>query len=179
MTPEVSDFISGSLEDTDKYIEVSDGHHVTAKQKGQVQIKMCNYNGMNFIATLHNVLLAPDLCDRLSSIITLMNSGHTCLFHKGFCTVYFVAEKNNAVTLPHSAQRKHAFLGKIKDMSKKNILPARKEISLELMHQRLGHRSTRSLISGDTANVWEDVELRIDPDHFCTSYNISSMNKKG
>ena len=46
------------------------------------------------------------------------------------------------------------------------------------MHQILGHRSTRSLIAGDTANVWEDVELRIDPDHFCTSCQISSMNKK-
>ena len=84
MTLEVSDFISGSLQDTDKYIEVADGHHVTSKQKGQVQIKMCNNNGKSFIATLHNVLLAPDLCDRLFLIITLMNEGHTCLFAKGF-----------------------------------------------------------------------------------------------
>ena len=38
MTPEVTDFIPGSLEDTDKYIEVVDGHHVTAKQKGSVRI---------------------------------------------------------------------------------------------------------------------------------------------
>ena len=34
MTPEVTDFIPGSLEDTDKYIEVADGHHVTAKKRG-------------------------------------------------------------------------------------------------------------------------------------------------
>ena len=27
-----SDFILGSLEDTDKYIEVADGHHVVANQ---------------------------------------------------------------------------------------------------------------------------------------------------
>ena len=33
MTPEVSYFIPGLLEDTDEYIEVLDGHHVTAKQK--------------------------------------------------------------------------------------------------------------------------------------------------
>ena len=84
MTPEVQDFIPGSLEDTDKYIEVADGHHVTAKQNGQVQIQMCDDNGKTFIATLYNVLLAPDLCDRLFSIITLMNAGHTCTFHKGF-----------------------------------------------------------------------------------------------
>ena len=94
----------------DKYIEVADGHHVTAKQKLQERIKMCDDNGNPFIATLHNILLAPDLCDRLYSIITLMNSGHTCLFLKGFCTVYFGAKENNAVTLTHIAQRKHEFL---------------------------------------------------------------------
>ena len=33
MTPEVTDFIPGSLEDTDKFIEVADGHHVTAKKR--------------------------------------------------------------------------------------------------------------------------------------------------
>ena len=63
--------------------------------------------------------------------------------------------------------RKYAFIGKIMESSKKN--PKRKKIALELLHQRLGHRSTRSLISGDTANVWEDVELIIDPDPFCNS----------
>ena len=80
MTPEFSGFIPGTLEDTDKCIEVADGHHVTEKQKGQVQIQMCDNNGKTFIATLYNVLLAPDLCDRLFSIITLMNAGYTCLF---------------------------------------------------------------------------------------------------
>ena len=63
-------------------------------------------------------------------------------------------------------------------MSKEKQSPARKKIDLELLHQILGHRSTRSLLSGDTANVWENVELRIDPDPFCTSCQISSINKK-
>ena len=144
MTPEVTDFITGSLEETDKHIEVADGHHVTAKQKCQLQIKMCDDNGDPFIATLHYVLLATDLCDRLFSIITLMNSGHTCIFHKSFCTVYFGAKVNNAVTLPNSAQSKHSFLGKIKEMSKTKKLPARKIIDLELLYKILGHRSTIS-----------------------------------
>ena len=39
MTPEVLDFIPGTLEDTDKYIEVADGHHVTAKQKVKYEYK--------------------------------------------------------------------------------------------------------------------------------------------
>ena len=93
ITPEVPDFIPGSLEDMDKHIEVADGHHVTEKKKGQVQIKFCDDNGDTFIATLHNVLLAPDMCNILLSIITLMNSKNTCLVHKGFCTVYFSDEQ--------------------------------------------------------------------------------------
>ena len=119
MTPEVTDFIPGSLKDTDTFIEVTDGHHVTAKQKGSVCIKMCDDNGKTFFATLYNLLLAQDLCDRLFSIVTLMNAGHTCLFHKGFCTVYFRAKEDNAVTLPHSVVRKHAFSGKSMESSKK------------------------------------------------------------
>ena len=98
MTPEVTDFIPGSLEDRYEFIEVADRHHVTAKQKDSVRIKMCDDNGKTFVATLYNVLLTPELCDRLFSIITLMNSGHTCLFHKGFCTVYFGAKEDNEVT---------------------------------------------------------------------------------
>ena len=176
MTPEVTDFIPGSLEDTDKFIEVADRHHVRVKQKGSVRIQMCNDNSNKFIPTLYKILLAPDLGDRLFSIIMLMNAGHTCLFHNGFCTVYFGAKEDIAITLPHSAVRKHAFSRKNMVKSKKN--PSRKKIALELLHQILWHRSTRSLISGDTDNVWEDVELRIDPDPFCTSCKISSMNKK-
>ena len=62
------------------------------------------------------------------------------------------------------------------ESSRKN--PKRKKIALELMHQRLGHRYTRSLIAGDTENFWEDIDLRIYPDPFGTSCKIYSMNKK-
>ena len=114
MTPQVTDFIPGSLENTDKFIEVADGHQVTEKQKGSVRIQMCNNNGKKFIATFYNVLLAPYLCDGLFSIVTLINAGHTYLFHKVFCTVYFGAKEDNSVTLLHSAQRKHVLQEKIR-----------------------------------------------------------------
>ena len=115
---------------------------------------MCDDHGDPFIATLHNLIWAPDLCDMLFSIITLMNSGHTCLFHRGFCTVFFGKKDKNAVTLPHIAQRKHALWGETKEMSNTVILSSRKKIALKLLHQILGHRSTRSLLAGDTSNVW-------------------------
>ena len=49
--------------------------------------------------------------------------GNTCLFHKGFCTVYFGAKEKNKVTLPHIPQRTHAFLGEMKKMSKTKKMP--------------------------------------------------------
>ena len=36
MTPDISNFIPSSLEDTDKQIDVTDRHDVTAKQKRKV-----------------------------------------------------------------------------------------------------------------------------------------------
>ena len=69
------------------------------------------------------------------------------------------------------SRRKH---GKVKE--KDNT--SNEEIALELLHQRLGHRSTISMLSGYTSNVWEDVELRIDPERFYTLCQIPSINKK-
>ena len=40
MMPEVQDFIPGSIDNTDKFFKVTDGHHVTSNQKGEIQIKM-------------------------------------------------------------------------------------------------------------------------------------------
>ena len=39
-----------------KFIEVADGHHVTAKQKSSVRIQMCDDNEKKIVATLYNVL---------------------------------------------------------------------------------------------------------------------------
>ena len=49
------------------------------KPKGHVRIKLCDNNRDTFIATLHNVLLAPDLCDRVFLIIASIIFG-TYLF---------------------------------------------------------------------------------------------------
>ena len=58
-------------------------------------------------------------------------------------------------------------------MSKSKNISPRKKVALELLQHRLGHRSTRSLMDGDTENVWQDIELSIDPDPFFTSCQIS------
>ena len=47
MTPEAIDFIPGSLEDTDKFIEVADGYHVTAEKKVQYVYKCATITERN------------------------------------------------------------------------------------------------------------------------------------
>ena len=89
MTPGIYDFILGSWVETDKYIEVADGHFFTEKQTGEVQINMHDNNGKPFIDMLYNVLFAPDLCDQLFSINTLINLVHTCLFQKGLRSLLY------------------------------------------------------------------------------------------
>ena len=63
-------------------------------------------------------------------------------------------------------------------MSKYMRIANTKRIGLELLHHRLGHISARSLIVGDTEKFWKGVKLRLDPNPFCISCQISSTNKK-
>ena len=91
---------------------------------------MIKNNGKPFTVNFYNVILVLHLCDMLFSIITLMNLGHTCLFHKIFCTVYFRYKEGNLVTPPHIAQKKHAVLVKTKEMSKSKIIAHRRKIAL-------------------------------------------------
>ena len=93
------------------------------KQNGKIQIKMCDDNGNPFIATLHNVILAPDLCDRLFSTVTLMNSGHTCSKGITRCTSAIIRKMR---LLWHILHR-----GNIHFWSKQSIYPSQREYHLE------------------------------------------------
>ena len=174
MTQEVSDFIPGSLEDTDKHIEVLYKHHITVEKNITSINKMCDNNKDLFIATLQKLFLSLDLCARLFYIITIMNLGQTCLLHKGFFTVYF-GEKVKMQLHYHIVHKgKHAFWGKsTKCHRQRNYHP---EIKL-LCNSCIKYYVTNPP-DHCTANVWKDIELRIYPNPFCTSDRISSMNKK-
>ena len=45
-----------------------------------------------------------------------------------------------------------------------------------LLYQILIHRSTKSILDEDTDNVLQDIELRVYPEPFFTSYQISTVN---
>ena len=92
---------------------------------------MCDDNLKPFIDMLCKLLLAPDLCDKLFSIIALIDQVNTYLFHKGFCIIFFGDTKYNAVILPHREHRKHAFLVNTKEKKKSQNQIHKKKLSLE------------------------------------------------
>ena len=69
-------------------------------------------------------------------------------------------------------------MGKTKQTSKSTKITPKTKVALGLLHQRLINRYTRSFMTGYAANVWKDIELRIDPNPLCTSGKISSKKKK-
>ena len=69
-------------------------------------------NGKPFIAKLYKVILSPGLCDCLYFHYYVDEFGIYLIFHKYFYTVFFSYNEQSAVALPHSTQRKHAFLVK-------------------------------------------------------------------
>ena len=73
MTPQVSDFIPGSLVDTDKYVEVDDVNYVTAKQKGKIQIKMCDKTEILSSRHCTTYFWHRIFLNRLFLVIMLMN----------------------------------------------------------------------------------------------------------
>ena len=67
-----------------------------------------------------------------------------------------------------SKQRKIQYL-------KKN---PKKKVSLELLHQILGHISTRSLLDLYNEIFWKGIEIRVYPEPLCTSCQIFIINEK-
>ena len=174
MTPFLDDFIPGTMETVDKFVEVADGHYVPGKQQGKVRIRMHDDVGRPFQIVLEEVLYILALAERLFLILMCTDKGHKCLFDNGYCTISFGSEGGNAVTLSQHHEHQRTLPTKIRDQKWK---PARSRISLERLHQRLGHRATRSLIAADTAGLWADTEIWMSPDPFCTSCKIAAISK--
>ena len=111
---------------TDKYVEVTGGSFIKSRHTVEAQMKMRDYNGKTFIATLYNVLFATDFCYRLSFIIASMLLGYTCFFHKGFFIVSFIDHKQNAVTLLQSVKKNSCIFSKNKVNSKNTKASSKK-----------------------------------------------------
>ena len=64
----------------------------------------------------------------------LIYLGYTCIYHKGFYTVLFIVNNQNAVMLLHSANQEHAVLVRTKKKLKRHKKIPKHKFSLGLLH---------------------------------------------
>ena len=94
-------------------------------------------------------------------------------FFKGCFARSFLVPINRESWHCCTVHSKKMCFGKNEGKVKIKNLISKKKFSLKLLHHRLGYRPTRSLLAVYNKNVL----LRVDPDPFWTSCQISTINK--
>ena len=61
------------------------------------------------------------------------------------------------------------------DLRRRNMMARRPMVSLELMHRRLGHRSTKALLLGEDSQMYTDLKITPEQDDFCETCKISTI----
>jgi hypothetical protein len=143
---------------------------------------MYDDNGNVLDAVLHDVMYVPGLSRRLFSITRFARHGHYATILSGSTTLYF-GEQQSPVTLTNDGSRAMAADATVVVENPQHAIPYRrshdhsankKRTSLELLHQRLGHRKCRALLDASEHGVWADTLVHMGPEEECVSCDIST-----
>jgi transposase InsO family protein len=187
MTPRSADLIN-VVEGQNLGVEVADGHIIKCSTTGDVPIKMQDDDGEEFTATLKDIMYVPGLSRRLFSITKFARHGHMAVIKDNGITLYF-EPNSTAVTLSALAggnnlaadirvHQQNAISGEFHatpSARQRDHTNNKKRLSLELLHNRLGHRKCRTLLAAGEHNLWADVTVRMSPESGCLSCGISTI----
>jgi hypothetical protein len=137
---------------------------------------MLDDNNQPLKAILHGVMYVPGLNCRLFSITKFADHGHYAIIRHNAVTLHF-GDLAHPITLPITNGlnvTSHACLPsalpaivnhhEIPSSRSRNKHTNLRRISLELLHQRLGHRKCRTLLAGSENNIWADTTIRMSPE---------------
>ncbi len=167
-------------------VEVADGHIINCSSTGKIIIQMYDDDGVQFSATLTDVMYVPGLSRRLFSITKFARHGHYAIVKHNATTLYFDGANGHPVTiLAHnngntmasdiSVISTTADMENIPSSRNRDHSTNRKRISLELLHRRLGHRKCRTLLAASNHQLWEDTAIRMSPETGCLSCGIATI----
>ena len=168
MTPRLDDLRNIELVDSVN-VQVADGYVVPITHSGDVILNMDDQNGVDFEVTLKRVFYVPGLTQRLLSIPAFSAAhGNSAHIKNSFITLSWHGQK---VTCPISkntnpfftavpAQLKHVGLTT-------NAQDERKALPIELVHQRLGHTKTNTLLYTSQHLCWANVVVVMGPEKLC------------
>jgi len=174
-------------------VEVADAHIIHCSTTGKVKISMLDDHGDPLVAELHGCMYVPGLSRRLFSITRFATNGHHAPITKDNVTLYF-GPQACPVTIPLCNRLNIANNARIvrrpllpwgNTSQEHRLIPdcsvSRrgqnhvKYVNLSLLHDRLGHRAMRTLLSADEHNVWHDTKIRIEPETDCVSCQIAMI----
>ena len=164
-------------EDLDLEVEVADGHIVKCTARGIVEINMIADDGHPLKAYLHGVIYVPGLKRRLFSVTAFASRGHYAIVRKNEIQLMFGQEERpltlmlrNGMPVANNATVKQ-FTTVPEDLKQQS---QKKRIDLELAHARFV-RPSRALLAASSAEVWNDLTIRMSPDSDCISCRISTI----
>jgi len=194
MTPRLAD-LTDTVEGQNLGVEVANGHVIKCTTTGKIQVRMLDDNGDRLDATLTNVMYVPGLSRRLFSVSKFARHGFHAMIKRNATTLYFsINGKNSPVTLQSVGGGK-ALAADLRVQAANNstsgtaeryhTVPcmrnrdhsegARKFLSLEMLHNRLGHRRCRTLLAASEHNLWADAGVHMSAEVGCLDCGIATI----
>ena len=146
MTPRLDDL--RNIENVDSVnVEVADGFTVPVNAIGECRLHLEDQNVNPFTVIMKKVLYVPGLTQRLLSIPTFSNYGNSVNIRKVFITLSFRGRKVRCLMV----KNQKPFFSAVPAHTKKVAVTSHPQdsctpIPIELLHQRLGHTKTNTLL---------------------------------
>jgi hypothetical protein len=193
MTPRLADLVD-AVEGQNLGVEVADGHVIKCTTTGKIKIRMLDDNGEDLEVTLTDVMYVPGLSRRLFSVSKFARHGFHAMIKKNATTLFFT---NNGIESPvtlqsiggekalaadlrvhgqspasHSDERYH-YVPSLRNRDHSE--GARRLLSLEVLHNRLGHRKCRTLLAASEHHLWGDTGVLMTPEAGCLDCGIATI----
>jgi transposase InsO family protein len=193
MTPRLADLVD-AVEGQNLGVEVADGHIIKCTMTGKIKIRMLDDNGEDLEVTLTDVMYVPGLSRRLFSVSKFARHGFHAMIKKNATTLFFT---NNGIESPVTLQsigggkapaadlRVHGQSPASHSDDRYHYVPslrnrdhsegARRLLSLEVLHNRLGHRKCRTLLAASEHHLWGDAGVLMTPEAGCLDCGIATI----
>jgi hypothetical protein len=146
-------------------------------------------NGEEFTAILKNVMYVPGLSCRLFAITQFANHDQVAVIKDNGIILYFEPHVAAVTLTPlyggnnlasdirvHKQQHECKEYHAVPSAHQRDHSTNKKRLSLELLHNRLGHRKCRTLLAARKHNLWEDATVHnMSPETGCLSFGVSTI----
>jgi hypothetical protein len=160
-------------------VQLPDGSIFTSKYAGLMQVFCtCLDTHTSFIIPLCSTILVPGFTTCLWSVTSFNDSGTKVIF--GTSTIRIIMNKSTPSEFKIRLLRPFHKLKQQRIFANMVVVQApaprpKTIVHLELLHNRLGHPSMKSLIAAQAAELYNDVSIEFEPTGHCIGCKIGAI----